>query len=61
MINFVDFEYCVMCSCDYVEFRDGVKVSGFFIGRYCEVKVSIVYFEGWYMWVKFELDRENEG
>ena len=50
-----------MCSCDYVELRDGAKASGPLIGRYCEAKASTVYSEGRHMWVKFKSDRENEG
>ena len=50
-----------MCSCDYVELRDGAKASGPLISRYCEAKASTVYSEGRHMWVKFESDRENEG
>ena len=61
MINSVDLEYCAMCSCDYVELRDGAKASGPLISRYCEAKASTVYSEGRHMWVKFESDRENEG
>lgn len=61
IIKFVDLEYCNMCSCDYVEVRDGTEASGPLVGRYCEAERTTVYSEGRHMWVKFKSDIANEG
>lgn len=60
-IKEVDLEYCTLCSCDYVEVRDGASANGPLIGRYCDAKKTTVYSEGRQMWVKFKSDIAYEG
>jgi len=56
LIKAVDLEFCVLCSCDYVEVREGASADGQLIGRFCNTKRTTVYSEGRQLWVKFRSD-----